>query len=189
MMNQETAQNPQPFWFSQTKALFFPPNPKIFGVFVSSSLATFILGTAMFIEWILYSRFQEGFHWIIYYASFLIAFPLIVWTVSAVAAVVFINKHRKLDISPLSDSNTESEKVQIDQEQDQTVEDHQLAIVKVDQAIDDDDDDYHRVCDLIKELPKWVDRIDDSKMLKRTTSCPFVGTTSSAGKDNRRVSF
>ncbi|PON99944.1 hypothetical protein TorRG33x02_043620 [Trema orientale] len=141
----------------------------------------------MTVEWILYSRLQEGFHWIIYYAPFLIAFPVIIWTVMALSAIVHVNKHRNLDILPLADSITESDMLEIDLEQDRTVQDHPLAFMKVELIVDDSDDDH--LSDLIKELPSWIHRIGDNKMLKRTSSWPPLGTTSSCSKNNRAVSF
>ncbi|PON36965.1 hypothetical protein PanWU01x14_324130 [Parasponia andersonii] len=155
----------------------------------------------MTVEWILYSRLQEGFHWITYYAPFLIAFPVIIWTVMALSAIVHVNKHRNLDISPLADSITESDMLEIDLEdsitesdmleidleQDPTVQDHPLALMKVELIVDDSDDDH--LSDLIKELPSWIHSIGDNKMLKRTSSWPPLVTTSSCGKSNRTVSF
>ncbi|KAL1208198.1 hypothetical protein V5N11_034916 [Cardamine amara subsp. amara] len=81
VMQVETHSQPQPSemrWLAAERAFLQIPNPVIVKVFVLSSLTTFTSGMALALEWICHGKSHTGFGWIIYYALFMMCFPLLI---------------------------------------------------------------------------------------------------------------
>ncbi|KFK32907.1 hypothetical protein AALP_AA6G304400 [Arabis alpina] len=85
-------------WFTTMIAFLDIPNPAIFKVFVISCLATFALGFALAIEWLVHGRSHTGFEWIIYYALFLVCLPLLIWFGLHIFMVISCSSHSSSQI-------------------------------------------------------------------------------------------
>lgn len=88
---------------SNINAFFRISNPKIFHLFIISSTATFLLGTAMIIEWFYHGQHHPGYRWIVYFAPSIVVFPIIMLIVCLVSAQILVKKGEDKHSSPVVD--------------------------------------------------------------------------------------
>ncbi|KAF7127842.1 hypothetical protein RHSIM_Rhsim11G0184400 [Rhododendron simsii] len=77
---------------SNINAFFRVSNPKIFHLFIISGTATFLLGTAMIIEWFHHGQHHPGYRWMVYFAPSIIVFPIIMLIICLVSAQILVKK-------------------------------------------------------------------------------------------------
>ncbi|XVF67837.1 hypothetical protein PTKIN_Ptkin10aG0153500 [Pterospermum kingtungense] len=87
-MSQEAATETQlSMWLTNISHFFHLPNPRIFTLFIISSTATFSLGIAMMVQWLLHGQYHQGFHWMVYTASAITSLPVLIWIMFLLFAI------------------------------------------------------------------------------------------------------
>ncbi|XP_021659560.2 uncharacterized protein LOC110649338 [Hevea brasiliensis] len=78
-------------WATNVSSFFNLPNPRILTLFIISNIATFSLGTALLVQWILHGQYHPEYDWIVYYAPLMMAFVVFVLMICFISAN-FLNK-------------------------------------------------------------------------------------------------
>ncbi|KAL7237484.1 hypothetical protein ACSBR2_003726 [Camellia fascicularis] len=132
------AQTPLPLGVSNVIAFFHLPNPKIFQLFLISSVATFSLGTAMIIEWFYHGQHHPGYHWIIYFAPSMVVFPLLMFIICLISANLFRTKDQAKLTLPVVIDRSESSQSSTQQTLHREIRDREVQVEPVEALIDEE---------------------------------------------------
>ncbi|XP_022763140.1 uncharacterized protein LOC111308804 [Durio zibethinus] len=154
-------------WITNINHFFHLPNRKIYTLFIISSTATFSLGIAMIVQWVLYGQYHlEGFHWMVYSASAITSLPILIWIIFLLFAIRF-------HASPSSNLPKPQAHQQTDTEAAAAQDD--LAMVQTEILNDHPSglNEEQPACESLIPVSQPGDNIDNKQALKRTLSLPL----------------